>query len=114
MKILVLIYLILIGGILFYSWAEYPLMKMTTDMAISAIEEQFLRENLSAKEKESFDFYARWIRGNQSGLANAWNNMSSALFYLFIATMILNLFNLGCIIKDALKNKKKAEQSSLP
>ena len=111
MKALALIYLILLGGGFFYSWAEYPIMKITTDVAMSAIETDFLREDLSAAEKKSFEFYARWIKENQDGVSKAWSNASASIFYLFMGTLVLNLVNLITLIKEWVKGRKnKVEQ----
>jgi len=111
MKILALVYLVLLAGAWVYSWSEYPIMKMTTELAMDSIERDFLRDDLSEEERNSYDFYARWIEGNQSGVNRAWGHASSSLFYMLVGTLILNLFNLFAIIKERLnKRKHKAEQ----
>jgi hypothetical protein len=101
MKVLAFIYLIVIGGILLHSLSEYPLIKIPTDSAMSVIEDQFLRKDLSTPEKASYDFYANVIKRNQRGLFKSWNRTYSSLFYLFIATLIVNLIHLGCIGRNA-------------
>ncbi|GEM_PF-5640977 len=106
MKILALIYLILLGGVWLYSWGEYPLMKMTTEMAVSAIENNYVREDLTDEEVESLDFYTSWIRANQTGVNRAWSNASSSILYLFLATLVLNLYNLAAILFRFFKNRK--------
>ena len=88
-------------------------MKMTTEMAMDSIERDFIREDLSEEERKSYDFYARWIKGNQSGLNRAWGHASSSIFHMLVGTLILNLFNLFVIVKERLnKRKYKAEQGS--
>ena len=99
MKSLAFIYLLLLAGVLLYSWGSYPIMKMPTDEAVRSIENNFLRKDLTLDEQSSFDFYSRWIRGNQDGVSRAFSNASSAISLLFYATLILNIYNLVTYLK---------------
>ena len=106
MKILAFVYLLFIGGALIYSWAKYPIMKMLTDMAVSAIEERFIRDDLSPDEKEAFDSYAQSISWNQRGLSRAWENASASMLWLFGGTLLLNLVNIGCLVRSYFKKRR--------
>jgi hypothetical protein len=52
----------IIAGV--YANLQFPLMKISTPMAVSAIEDKFVRTDLEGDELSLYDFHKNWILSN--------------------------------------------------
>jgi len=64
-----------------------PLQKWPTKMAISQIEQNYLRGDLKDEEKEQLQFNIRWIKGNEARAQNAYQ-LSATLVFILSAALV--------------------------
>ena len=97
-KILIIniILTIIIAG---YVFLQFPFIKLTTQNAVTAIERDFIRQDLNEEEAESFNFYKGWILGNQENTFGSFWRIKITAFILCLLFIINNFVILYLIRK---------------
>ena len=83
---------------------QFPIMKIRTDWAISTVETEFLRRDLTSEEKKSFEFFKGWILSNQRTTSEMLGNVKVAGITLGATLLIQNLVLLS-ILKSQLNRR---------
>ena len=50
-----------------WSFAQIPVVKVETVWAVDQVEKNYLRGDLTRKDREDYEFWKRWILWNQQG-----------------------------------------------
>jgi hypothetical protein len=105
MRILLIILSIL--DVLCCGWIllQFPIMKVKTDRAVSTIETQYLRGDLTTEERDSFEFFKGWILSNQQVTSEMLGGVKVAGIALGATLLVQNL-----VLLSILNGKRRAEQ----
>jgi len=80
-------------------------MKLSTEHGLEIIEKDYLRQDLTEKEKEDFEFVRGWIFWNQKGSYDAYETTMKSLFAVVIVSSIQNILLLVRFLKNRRPNK---------
>lgn len=84
------LFLLICVAVLGLSILKTPLMKLPTEMAVEEIEDRYLRDNLTEKEKEEYDFRKKWILWNQEGSHAAYTFSLKGILIITILSALQN------------------------
>jgi hypothetical protein len=82
-------------------------MKVKTGWAVSTIETQYLRGDLTTEERDSFEFFKGWILSNQQVTSEMLGSVKVVGIALGATLLVQNL-----VLLFILKGKRRAEQDA--
>ncbi len=90
--------------ILVLSYGSTPVTKLSTEMAMTAIEEKYINfASMSDKQRENYNFLSNWVRGNDKGFKN-----SSMFRHKLILIVTLGSLLICFYIAFFMRNSNKA------
>jgi len=89
-----MLFLTLLGLVI--SLLSCPLIKITTEDALQSIDKSFVRNDLTKKETDQYQFETTWIRSNQKG-------MQTAYYTCLIVLSVLSGLSLVFCVSDLVK-----------
>ena len=110
MKIIVCLNIVAIVLLLFIPLLT-PIRKMSTDAALNSIEQEYLRSDITKEERDRYDFYAMWIRGNQRSCLEL---LSQTTTILLIVVILMTINTILFYKQRNSKNYKASQVSNMP
>lgn len=87
-----------------------PIRKMSTDAALDGIEKEHLRSDLSKDERDRYDFFAMWIRGNQKSCQKC---LSQTKTILLIVVILMTINTILFFKQRDMKNSQGSQVSNM-
>ena len=92
---------VIIADILFCGWIalQIPITKWPTNRAIERIERRYMRNDLTAKERDEFEFDKSWILGNQTATSSNLQNIKVSALVIGALLLVQNIVILSALRK---------------
>ncbi len=81
-----------------YSFINYPIMKLPTDVALRGIETNYIDvESLNEKDLDAYEFNKSWVLGNDEGLKKSAETRHTIVLVIGIGTSMFCILLALCL-----------------